>query len=322
MAGRAGAHPLSTFPFLDRYELLAVYAACDLVALPSFYDGLPNVALEAAALGIPLLASDAGGLADLVDDEIGFRFPAGDAHGCRAAVHRAARVRPRRAGQARGRRGRAGARATSARSARSTGTCGCSAEVGVIVCYAAGGGLGHLTRIRAFLHTMRPGRERGRSSRRRRTPLTRASSVRTGRSDRRRPGRPGRWYVAALAELAPRELVVDAFPGGLYGELTPGASGVRVRRSRPISPGCCGGRATAPSPPGRCRTTTTTRAAVPLSVMPSCMILIDVAWKRSSPSADLRRSTRSGICSAPRVRSHQSAPTTRAFSRPEAAAET
>ncbi|WP_433516933.1 glycosyltransferase family 4 protein [Nonomuraea sp. CA-143628] len=79
-------------PFLDRYELPALYAACDLVALPSFYDGLPNVALEAAALGVPLLASDAGGLADLVDDEIGFRFAAGDPHECRAAVDRAARA--------------------------------------------------------------------------------------------------------------------------------------------------------------------------------------------------------------------------------------
>jgi glycosyltransferase involved in cell wall biosynthesis len=79
-------------PFLDRYELPALYAACDLVALPSFYDGLPNVALEAAALGVPLLASDAGGLNDLVDDEIGFRFAAGDPHECRAAVDRAARA--------------------------------------------------------------------------------------------------------------------------------------------------------------------------------------------------------------------------------------
>ena len=80
----------TVLPFQDRYQLLGVYAACDLVALPSFYDGLPNVALEAAALGIPLLASDAGGLADLVDAEIGFRFPAGDPHACRAAVHQAA----------------------------------------------------------------------------------------------------------------------------------------------------------------------------------------------------------------------------------------
>ncbi|GAA0433105.1 hypothetical protein Aca07nite_02520 [Actinoplanes capillaceus] len=80
----------TALPFQDRYQLLSVYAACDLVALPSFYDGLPNVALEAAALGIPLLASDAGGLADLVDDTIGFPFPAGDPHAGRAAVHRAA----------------------------------------------------------------------------------------------------------------------------------------------------------------------------------------------------------------------------------------
>ena len=80
----------SLLPFRDRFDLLSVYAACDVVALPSFYDGMPNVALEAAALGLPLLASDAGGLADLVDDEIGFRFAAGDAHGCRAAVHQVA----------------------------------------------------------------------------------------------------------------------------------------------------------------------------------------------------------------------------------------
>jgi glycosyltransferase involved in cell wall biosynthesis len=79
-------------PFLERYDLPAVYAACDLVALPSFYDGLPNVALEAAALGVPLLASDAGGLADLADDEIGFTFPAGDPHACRAAIGHAARA--------------------------------------------------------------------------------------------------------------------------------------------------------------------------------------------------------------------------------------
>lgn len=76
----------SELPFLDHYELLGVLPACDIVALPSFYDGLPNVALEAAALGIPLLASDAGGLADLVDERIGFCFPAGDTDGCRSAI--------------------------------------------------------------------------------------------------------------------------------------------------------------------------------------------------------------------------------------------
>ena len=80
-------------PFLDRDELLRVYPALDLVALPSFYDGLPNVALEAAALGIALLTSDAGGLADLVTDgRTGVRFPAGDLNGCRHALDRAVRM--------------------------------------------------------------------------------------------------------------------------------------------------------------------------------------------------------------------------------------
>ncbi|WP_329519386.1 glycosyltransferase family 4 protein [Spirillospora sp. NBC_01491] len=89
---RAGEVPHSFLPFLERYDLPAVYASCDLVALPSFYDGMPNVALEAAALGVPLLASDAGGLADVAGDGIGFAFPAGDAHACRAAIDRAARA--------------------------------------------------------------------------------------------------------------------------------------------------------------------------------------------------------------------------------------
>ncbi|KAB2342119.1 glycosyltransferase family 4 protein [Actinomadura rudentiformis] len=92
LAQRGDAVPHSVLPFMERYELPSVYASCDLAALPSFYDGMPNVALEAAALGVPLLASDAGGLADVADDEIGFTFPAGDAHACRAAIDRAARA--------------------------------------------------------------------------------------------------------------------------------------------------------------------------------------------------------------------------------------
>jgi glycosyltransferase involved in cell wall biosynthesis len=90
LADHATAIASTHLPFLDRYELLGYYPACDIVALPSFYDGLPNVALEAAALGLPLLVSDAGGLRDLVvDGEHGFVFPAGDRGGCRAAIDRA-----------------------------------------------------------------------------------------------------------------------------------------------------------------------------------------------------------------------------------------
>jgi len=83
----------TTFPFLDRYDLLPYYAACEMVVVPSFYEGLPNVLVEAAGLGIPALASTAGGMADvLVDGENAILFRAGDPHGCRRAIERAATI--------------------------------------------------------------------------------------------------------------------------------------------------------------------------------------------------------------------------------------
>jgi glycogen synthase len=79
--------------FLDRFELLRWYAACDVVAIPSLYDGMPNVALEAGALGIPVLGSLAGGLADLlVDADNALTFEPGDTHACRRALDAAAEM--------------------------------------------------------------------------------------------------------------------------------------------------------------------------------------------------------------------------------------
>ncbi len=78
---------VTTLPFLDRYDLLPYYLACDLVALPSIYDGMPNVLLEAAALGIPVLGSTAGGVPDLVESgRSGLLFPAGDSGACAEAL--------------------------------------------------------------------------------------------------------------------------------------------------------------------------------------------------------------------------------------------
>jgi hypothetical protein len=92
----------------------------------------------------------------------------------------------------------------------------------VIVCYANGGGLGHLTRIRAYLYT----RWRGEPA----TILTGSPfaadpRVTGGHPVRSAPAgldRDGltRWLGVALAGLRPAELVVDAFPAGLSGELT------------------------------------------------------------------------------------------------------
>ena len=81
---------VSVLPFADRYELIPRYLACDAVVLPSFYDGMPNVMVEAAALGVPLMASRVGGMADwLEDDRTALLFEPGDGSGCGWAIERA-----------------------------------------------------------------------------------------------------------------------------------------------------------------------------------------------------------------------------------------
>jgi len=76
-------------PFIDRYELLSWYPACDAIAIPSFYDGMPNVLLEAGALGIPIISANTGGMKDiLVEGENGFLFHPGDEEGCAMAIKR------------------------------------------------------------------------------------------------------------------------------------------------------------------------------------------------------------------------------------------
>ncbi len=90
---------VTQLPVVDRLELIPLMLACDGVAVPSLYDGFPNVVLEAAALGVPLFASDAGGAGVLADDSHGCVFAAGDRDACRDALvrlvesHAAARTR-------------------------------------------------------------------------------------------------------------------------------------------------------------------------------------------------------------------------------------
>lgn len=76
------------YPFLDRYELLKYYLCCDAIAIPSFYDGMPNVLLEAGALGIPIVASNVDGMKDVITHaQTGFLFQAGHANACRKALY-------------------------------------------------------------------------------------------------------------------------------------------------------------------------------------------------------------------------------------------
>jgi len=61
--------------FLAEPELAAVYAAADVAVVPSTYEPFGLVALEAAALGTPLVVARTGGLAEFVQDrETGLLF--------------------------------------------------------------------------------------------------------------------------------------------------------------------------------------------------------------------------------------------------------
>ncbi|WP_179223030.1 glycosyltransferase [Pontibacter ummariensis] len=68
-------------------HLRCMLEKADLVVVPSFVEGLSFVALEALAAGTTLLASDAGGLKEVVNDgETGFLFAAGDQEDCLAKL--------------------------------------------------------------------------------------------------------------------------------------------------------------------------------------------------------------------------------------------
>lgn len=66
-----GSHP----------EASAILPAFDLLCLPSRSEGLPNVAMEASAAGLPVVATTVGGVPEVVEDGMtGFLVPPDDAH--------------------------------------------------------------------------------------------------------------------------------------------------------------------------------------------------------------------------------------------------
>jgi glycosyltransferase involved in cell wall biosynthesis len=59
-----------------RKDLAAVYAAIDMLVIPSHYEGLPATMLEALHCGVPVIASDRDGMAEVLPLE--WRFRTGD----------------------------------------------------------------------------------------------------------------------------------------------------------------------------------------------------------------------------------------------------
>jgi teichuronic acid biosynthesis glycosyltransferase TuaC len=80
-----GARPLR--------EVATWLGACDVLTLPSWAEGTPNVVLEALASGRRVVATRVGGLPDLVTDpRLGELVPARDVSSLAAALARAARL--------------------------------------------------------------------------------------------------------------------------------------------------------------------------------------------------------------------------------------
>jgi hypothetical protein len=87
LAGQAPQHAVRCVPFQP--DVLAFYRLFDAVVLPSRCEGLSQALLEAMALGLPVIASRAGGNVDLVSDgEDGLLVPPRDHRAFAAALER------------------------------------------------------------------------------------------------------------------------------------------------------------------------------------------------------------------------------------------
>jgi glycosyltransferase involved in cell wall biosynthesis len=80
LAGELGVQDAVRLPgWLDEAEKGAALAAARVLVLPSYYEGLPVCILEAMAAGVPVVATPAGGIPELLGNgECGLLAPPGD----------------------------------------------------------------------------------------------------------------------------------------------------------------------------------------------------------------------------------------------------
>jgi glycosyltransferase involved in cell wall biosynthesis len=71
----------------ERNDVAELMAAADLLALPSYSEALPTVLLEAAAAGLPAVASAVGGVSEIIENgQSGYFVPPGDRHSLAEAI--------------------------------------------------------------------------------------------------------------------------------------------------------------------------------------------------------------------------------------------
>ncbi len=79
--------PIEFLGFISDEDRNRLYAVADVAVFPSLYEPFGIVALEAFAAGCPVIVSDAGGLAEVVQHELnGLVVPAGDAYALAQAL--------------------------------------------------------------------------------------------------------------------------------------------------------------------------------------------------------------------------------------------
>jgi glycosyltransferase involved in cell wall biosynthesis len=75
-----------------RDDMVRLYAAMDIFVLPSYREGYPRAAMEAAAMGVPIVATRIRGCRQVVDDGVtGILVPARDADALTEAIDRLVR---------------------------------------------------------------------------------------------------------------------------------------------------------------------------------------------------------------------------------------
>lgn len=77
---------LEIVPPMSQEDLVEIYQQADVFCLPSFSEGLPCVVIEAMACGVPVVATDVGGVSEVVDDQSGILIPPGDSQALAKAL--------------------------------------------------------------------------------------------------------------------------------------------------------------------------------------------------------------------------------------------